>query len=98
MDSDFPMLLPLPFILLKIRHVLTKRDKKRDSEVDDPTCDNVFIENSIDGIVVLKKVEKVLCFKTIIVFLMSDDRNTGIFGLDGPTKLGIPLCALNYSV
>lgn len=49
-----------PFLLLAIRHMLNKENKRRDAEEHDSTYDNVFVEEKLaDGTVEIKKVDKV---------------------------------------
>jgi hypothetical protein len=69
-----------PFILLAIRYILLKENKKRDAEEHDITYDNVFVEEKqSDGTVQMKKVDKVWKVK------MHTARSNGLLiGLLGP--------------
>jgi MFS transporter, ACS family, allantoate permease len=53
-----------PFILLAIRYILAKENKKRDAEENDTTYVNVFVEKKHDdGTIELKRIDKVMYFE-----------------------------------
>jgi len=48
-----------PVVLLGIRYMLAKENKKRDTETHDSTYDDVFVEEKLDdGTVEMRKVDK----------------------------------------
>jgi MFS transporter, ACS family, allantoate permease len=48
-----------PILLLIIRYVLSKENKRRDTEPPDDMYDNVYIETTENGKMVERKVDKV---------------------------------------
>lgn len=85
------------FLLFAIRVLLSRENKRRDAEPVDDTYENVFLTKiDQDEKRVEMKVPKVCgSFSLLLSRANNPNTRTGIFGFDGQTEQGLPICSVD---